>query len=87
MAMDISIQLDTREFEARMNASAKEIVKALRTSVNKAAREARREFISAHTRPNYPQSPDASRPVTTMLATTNQWSRRSKANLAFDSSR
>lgn len=45
--MDIRIQLDTAEFERRMEASAKEVVKALRSSVNKAAREARRDFVTA----------------------------------------
>ena len=45
--MNIQIKLDTAEFEARMNASAREVVNALRSSVDKAARSARRDFIKS----------------------------------------
>ena len=45
--MNISIRMDVREFEERLNKSAKETVNAIRSSVDRAARTARREFIKS----------------------------------------
>ena len=42
---NITIRLDTKEFEARMNLAATEVVKGLRSVVDKTARAARREAI------------------------------------------
>ena len=50
MGVDITIKMDTKDFEERLNKSAREVVKGLRSAVNKAAREARREFVDAAAR-------------------------------------
>ena len=43
--MDITVRLDTRELEARMTGAAAEILKGLRSAVDKAARQSRKDAI------------------------------------------